>query len=244
MPNRPHGRAGAQVPGKGALGICDRCGFLYYLNDLVWQYDYQGGSTPQNLRLLVCTRTCRDELNHNNQLLIIPPDPPPIFNARPEFYDVDETNWLTTQDEDILTTQSGVELIQSIPNPASEANTTYLTSRLDYPSGVVTTLYLDLFQGGAPGSGGISILLAITGSATRTDVASSVEATATFAENTSDITVTSSSLAISNVSHVGLYSAASGGTLLVSGAVAASQPTIWQGTAVVFRAPDMYFDLT
>lgn len=242
MPNRPHGRA-RMDPSLGPWAVCDRCSMWYSMADLTWQYDFQGGSTPQKLNLLVCRRTCLDDLAYQNMLLVLPPDPPPQANIRPEFFDVDESNFLTTQSESILTTQSGVDLIQSIPNPSSNANTTYLSSRLAYPGGVVTTLYLDLFQGGAPGSGGTSILLAMTGSATRTDVASSVEATATFAENTSDITVTSSSLAQINVSHVGLYSAASGGTLLVSGAVAASQPTIWQGTAVVFKAPDLYFDL-
>lgn len=243
MPNRPHGRA-STAPGSSPSAICDRCGFLYNLDDLNWQYDFQGGSTPQRLNLLVCKRTCTDLLNYNQMLLILPPDPSPQFNIRPEFFDVDNTNWLTTQAESILTTQSGVDLIQSIPNPASNANTTYLSSRLKYHAGVVTTLYLDLFQGGAPGAGGTSILLAITGSATRTNVASSVEATVSFAENTSDVTVASSALVNSNVSHVGFYSAASGGTLLVSGTVAASQPTIWQGSAVVFKAPDLYFDLT
>lgn len=120
MPNRPHGRA-RTTPGSAPSAICDRCGFLYNLDDLVFQYDFQGGSTPQKLNILVCTRTCLDALNYNNMLLILPPDPPPTFNARPEFFDVDETSWLTTQDEDIIDTQDGENLITSLPNPASTA---------------------------------------------------------------------------------------------------------------------------
>lgn len=242
MPYRPHGRARVN-PALGPWACCDRCQMWYSMADLTWQYDFRGGSTPQQLNLLVCRRTCLDELNYNNMLLILPPDPPPQGVIRPEFFDVDESNWLTTQDESILTTQSAVDLIQSIPNPASSANTTYLSARLDYPAGVVTTLYLDLFDGD-PTAGGTSILLAITGSATRTNIASNVEATATFAENTTDITVTSSALVAHNVSYVGFYTASLDGTLLVSGRVALSQPLIALNTAVVFKAPDLYFDLT
>lgn len=242
MAYRPHGHARVD-PSLGVWKVCQRCGFWYSACDIVWQYDYRGGATPQNIGIQVCVRTCLDGLNFNNKLLVLPPDPPPQFYTLPETFAVDQANYLTTQDESILTTQSAVDLIQSIPNPASEANTTYLSARLDYPAGVVTTLYLDLFDGD-PTSGGTSILLAVTGSATRINVASNVEATATFAENTTDITVTSSALVAHNVSYVGFYTASLDGTLLVSGRVALSQPLIALNTAVVFKAPDLYFDLT
>lgn len=87
------------------------------MNRMAFQYDYLGGSVPQNLGLLVC-ETCTDALNFQQKLLILPPDPAPIFNTRPEPYAVDETNWLTTEDGDIIDTQDGEQFIQSIPNPA------------------------------------------------------------------------------------------------------------------------------
>src|SRR5262245_34297316 len=124
MPHRPHGRAQVNPYNPSSFAICDRCGFLYNIDDLEWQYDYQGGQTPVNLRLLVCRRTCLDDLNYNNKLLILPPDPMPTFNARPEPYAVDETNWLTTTEDDdiIVTTTTDDPLITSIPNPDTSAN--------------------------------------------------------------------------------------------------------------------------
>jgi hypothetical protein len=89
------------------------------MNRMAFQYDYLGGSVPQNLGLLVCG-TCTDALNFQQKLLILPPDPRPIFNTRPESYAVDETNWLTTDTEDVITTESGDPLITSIPNPDTE----------------------------------------------------------------------------------------------------------------------------
>lgn len=86
-------------------------------NRMQFQYDFVGGATPQNLGLLVCP-TCLDDLQYQNMLLILPPDPAPIWNTRPEPYAVDETNWLTTQDGDIITTQDGDPFITTIPNPA------------------------------------------------------------------------------------------------------------------------------
>ena len=184
-----------------------------------------------------------DGFSYSRMLLVLPPDPPPQHNLLPETFAVDETNFLTTEDGDILTTQGSDDLITSIPNPGADANTTYLAATLDYPGGSVAVLYLDLFSGD-PTAGGTSILATVTGSSTRTNVASSVEATATFAENTVPIVITSASAATSTVTHIGFYTAASGGTLLVSGSVSATPPTIALGTAVTIRAPELYFDLT
>ena len=250
MPNRPHGRAGAQVPGKGPLAICDRCGFLYYQQDLVWQYDYLGGAVPQSLGVLVCRRTCLDELNHANQLLIIPPDPPPIFNARPEFYDVDETNWLTTEDEDIITTQSDSELITSIPDPASAANTACIFTSLVASGVTLTVAYLDLFNGNPAGTGR-SVLSTITGSATRTNVLSSLTTTNGIATNTDVLTVSSASAAATPLNYVAIYDAASGGNLITSGSCSVStDPTsianpimVANGAVVQFNALGLAINL-
>ncbi len=129
MPNRPHGRAKLD-PALGPWAVCDRCGLWYSQSDLTWQYDFQGGSTPQRLNILVCRRTCLDDYNYNNMLLILPPDPPPQANIRPEFFAVDEDNWLTTQEEEIITTQSGDEIITNLPNPDDTAGTSDLTTNI------------------------------------------------------------------------------------------------------------------
>jgi len=206
---------------------------IYSMNRMAFQFDYLGGSTPQNLGLLVCAR-CTDDLNYQQKLLILPPDPAPIANTRPEPYSVDETNWITTQDGDIITTQDGDLMTPTIPSPDYNANTTVLAASLAYPGGSISPLYLDLFIGD-PADGGTSILAAITGSGTRTNIASSMGVnTSNEAVNTVVITVTTAALANSNVQYIGLYDAATAGTLLVSGPVSATQPTLIKGVVVQF----------
>jgi hypothetical protein len=67
-----------------AQAICDRCGFLYHLSDLSWQYEWRGNALA-NLRLLVCDR-CLDRPNPQLKPRIIPPDPVPVRNPRPAFW--------------------------------------------------------------------------------------------------------------------------------------------------------------
>lgn len=85
-----------------------------------FQYDYNGGYQPVNTGYLVCPR-CMDDWNMQRRLLVIPPDPPPLMNTRPENYSIDETNFLTTESGDIIDTQSGEPFIQSLPNPGDTA---------------------------------------------------------------------------------------------------------------------------
>jgi len=88
---------------------------------LQWQYDYNGSSTLQNLRLLVCDR-CYDVPQIQLSPNILPPDPLPIYNARPEPYTLDEASWLATQDGEPLITQDGEYLTPQIPGPDSTAS--------------------------------------------------------------------------------------------------------------------------
>jgi hypothetical protein len=104
-----------------AWGTCDRCGFVYNLNKLQWQYSYQGAFVPVNTRFLVCER-CLDPLNEQDQGYILPPDPEPIYNARPEPYTLDEASWLATQDGEPLITQDGEYLTPQVPGPDSTAS--------------------------------------------------------------------------------------------------------------------------
>lgn len=91
----PHGRAKVDARSPRAFGVCDRCGFLYNHKDLHWQYDFRGRSLA-NLRILVCD-TCEDTPQNQLKPRIIPPDPMPIQNARPERYQQYETNYRITQ---------------------------------------------------------------------------------------------------------------------------------------------------
>lgn len=116
-PWRPHGRATVNARNPEAFGSCDRCGFLFNLNDLNWQFQWTG-SQLTNLGILVC-RTCEDVPQQQLRSLTLPADPMPVYNPRPEYYAIDETNWLVTQAREILTTQSGIRLITQAVNPDS-----------------------------------------------------------------------------------------------------------------------------
>lgn len=186
-----------------------------------------------NRHFLFCVR-CLDNLNYQAKLIIIPPDPPTFFNTRPENYVVDETNWLTTDDGSILTTNDGTDFITSVPNPSDVGGTTNLSVRIPYPGGTLTSAFLDLFDGN-PSLGGPSILNAVTGSNVRTNVVPSLTTVNGLAENTSVYVVTNSSLATVNITFAAIYDSASGGALLAYGPIAAG-PTIALNYPVQFPA--------
>jgi hypothetical protein len=86
---RPHGRARVSQSYPQAHAICDRCGFEFLHADLTWQYDFQGPRLA-NKYILVC-RTCMDVPFQHNRTIILPPDPVPIANPRPENYVLADT---------------------------------------------------------------------------------------------------------------------------------------------------------
>lgn len=106
---RFHGRAQVDPDSPRAFAICDRCGFLYNHQDLRWQFEWVGPQL-QNLRLLVC-ETCLDQPQEQLRTIILPPDPLPILNARPEFYAIDEIDFLTTQAGGTLATQTSLPIV-------------------------------------------------------------------------------------------------------------------------------------
>lgn len=126
-----HATINAQSP--RALGCCDRCGFTYNRDRLSWEHDWRGPRL-QNLKILVCP-TCSDTPQQNGQrTIIIPPDPLPIQNPRPDPYvymgqssspDPSQSgapNVLATEDGNPLTTASGQVLTteqQTTPTPTS-----------------------------------------------------------------------------------------------------------------------------
>lgn len=76
------GRARVNVHDTQAFGTCDCCGFTYNLNDLHWQYEWAGDRLI-NLHLRHCP-TCLDVPNEQRRSIILPPDPLPVANPRPE----------------------------------------------------------------------------------------------------------------------------------------------------------------
>lgn len=215
-----------------AWGTCDRCGFVHNLDRLTWQMSYRGTTIPQNTRLLVCQR-CYDPLNAQDSPYVLSPDPVPVMNSRPGASPDGQVSYILTEDGDAIVTEAGTYIGPQIPDPNLAADATYLYSTILAPSGDVSTMYLDLFDGNPAGTG-TSILSAITGSATRTDVASDLTTNAGIATNTSAISLTVSSLAVVNVSHVGFYSASTSGSLIMSGEISVSR-IIAVGNPVSFQ---------
>lgn len=92
---RYHGRANVDATNPSAFGVSDRSGRWYNFRDLVWQYDWRG-SRLMNLRILVPVQ----ELDKPQQQLrpkIVPPDPVPIMNARPEQFAADDQGVSVTE---------------------------------------------------------------------------------------------------------------------------------------------------
>lgn len=79
------GRAITNPRKPEAFAVCDRCGIWYNHIKLMFQYEWQG-TKLQNLNILVC-RSCLDIPQPQLKARILPPDPVPIRNPRPEnFY--------------------------------------------------------------------------------------------------------------------------------------------------------------
>lgn len=106
MGYRPHPKhAATDSDNPRAWGTCDRTGFVHNLGDLRWDRQWAGNQII-NTRFLVGPDYL-DIPQEQLRSLVIPADPEPIFNARPENYVVDETDWRATQDLEIRETQDG-----------------------------------------------------------------------------------------------------------------------------------------
>jgi hypothetical protein len=90
MAYRYHGHASVDPDNlQGASwATCDRCGGNFNIRALTFQLEWAGPSMI-NKRLLVCSR-CLDTPCPFLRSLVLPPDPTPIMNARPEPYSIDE----------------------------------------------------------------------------------------------------------------------------------------------------------
>jgi hypothetical protein len=89
-------RARVDPTSPQAWATSDRSGAIGNHEDLCYQYAWRGTQLV-NTRLLVYA----DELDVPNRQLgtiILPPDPVPILNARPEQYAIDEQTYRITMD--------------------------------------------------------------------------------------------------------------------------------------------------
>jgi hypothetical protein len=73
-----------------ALALCDFCGFLVNHDTLQRDMQYRGGSAPVWTGFLVCGK-CRDVPQPYYQKQVLPPDPVPVVNPRPD--DSGQTPW-------------------------------------------------------------------------------------------------------------------------------------------------------
>jgi hypothetical protein len=86
---RPHPRmAETDASDPRAWGTCERCGFIGNLYKFRWQLEWRGVQL-YNTRHLVC-EWCEDTPQRQLGTVFIPPDPPPVLNARVEPYNIDE----------------------------------------------------------------------------------------------------------------------------------------------------------
>ncbi|HEY6861667.1 MAG TPA: hypothetical protein VI358_18020 [Pseudolabrys sp.] len=201
MAYRWHGRARVNPDYPQAWATCDRCGFNYNLVDLQWQWDWGAGFQMYNKRILVCDE-CYDKPAEFLRAIVIPPDPPALYNLRIEPYAVDE-----------------------------QGPTQTIIAELDLGTPTITALYLDLFDGD-PSDGGSSILATLKGSATRTNFASSMSApSALVSTNTAIITLVTNAVTSANLTWLAAYDSATAGSLLAAAAVVPQTVVMGNGLA-------------
>ena len=85
------GRARTSARSPQAHAICDRCGYRWNFVDLQYQFEWTGAALV-NRRILVCRR-CLDTPQEQFRAIVLPQDPVPIINARPEYFTDYETDW-------------------------------------------------------------------------------------------------------------------------------------------------------
>lgn len=78
------GRAVADQTNPKAFAVCDRCCNWFNRDALRFQYDWRGPRL-QNLYIMVCSQ-CYDKPFQHYRPIIVPPDPVPVRNPRPDLY--------------------------------------------------------------------------------------------------------------------------------------------------------------
>ena len=98
---RPHAHFRVDPKNPSALGNCDRCYRTFNLDDLIQEKQWFGPRLMWT-KFLVC-RECLDTPQQQLRPRVLPPDPLPRFNPRPENF--------TSDNEGISATQSATRPI-------------------------------------------------------------------------------------------------------------------------------------
>lgn len=104
-------RAEVDPSAPSGWGTSDRNGHISNHRNLRWQYDW-AGTQLINKRILVS----EDELDEPQRQLgtiILPPDPVPLMNARPEQYAIEEMTFRITQTGQQRYTMDGTARLES-----------------------------------------------------------------------------------------------------------------------------------
>lgn len=109
---RPHPRRARTAPqSPRGWGTSDRGGWVGNHENMCWQWEWSGFKL-YNKRILVYP----DELDVPQEQLrtiVIPPDPQPLMNARPESYSFEESTFRQTQSGQQRYTMSGLARVES-----------------------------------------------------------------------------------------------------------------------------------
>jgi len=105
---RPHGRAKVSTRSPEAFAICDGCGFLYNHSELRFQFQWAGNKLV-NLRQLVCRR-CNDIPQTQLRAIILPADPMPVMNPRPQDYRAASTDNRATSGQNTVDPETGIPI--------------------------------------------------------------------------------------------------------------------------------------
>jgi hypothetical protein len=100
------GRARTNPSSPAAHAICDRCGGRFNHVDLSFQYDWAGAAMIKK-SILVC-RTCMDRAQPQLRSIVLPADPPPIMNPRPENYANLSTDFRVTSGLNTINFKTGI----------------------------------------------------------------------------------------------------------------------------------------
>ena len=103
------GRARTSSRNPQAHAICDGCGFRFNHVDLQWQYDYRGGELA-NLRILRC-RDCTDVPQQQLRSFVIPADPVPIQNPRPQDFVAASSSYRYTSGQNSIDARTGIPIV-------------------------------------------------------------------------------------------------------------------------------------
>ena len=100
------GRARTSSRNPQAHAICDRCGGRFNHVDLSWQFDWAGAGLI-NKRLLVCG-PCSDKPQQQLRSIVLPADPTPVMNPRPQDFVNASTDYRTTSGQNTVNARTGI----------------------------------------------------------------------------------------------------------------------------------------